>query len=413
MRVSLVAKYALRTLGRNARRTVLSVVGVGFGCAIALFLTSFMRGAMEIRVRSIAESGFGHLRFVPTGWSRSRDSRLRLPDWQTAMQRARAAPGVKLAIPHARSTGLLAFGTKVAGVELLGVDPEVEGMGNRLIRGLSEGRYLEPEDRGMTVIGQAIAERLDVELEDDLLLTVSRKGGEMSYAMLRIVGIISTGSRDLDAGLCHVHLQDVERFTGYPGVAEITLHIHDPSRVDGFVRELRPLLTDGQEVLTWKEVLPAQGGDSESDKAFMNLLIGIVAVVVTLGITSAQLTAILQRKREFAVLMALGMRGRQVIRLVLLEAAALGILGAAAGLLVATPAVYYTATTGIDFSGMMGGEVSISGVLFDPIFYSHMGFWLVPHALGVALASTLIAALYPAWYAVKTDPTSALSLREA
>jgi ABC-type antimicrobial peptide transport system permease subunit len=132
-----------------------------------------------------------------------------------------------------------------------------------------------------------------------------------------------------------------------------------------------------------------------------------------LGIASAQLTAILERRREFAVLMALGMKGIQVTRLVLVEAAALGVLGAVAGLLLAMPLVYYTATTGIDFSSFMGEETSMSGVLFDPVMYSDMGLWMIPHALFVALISTLIAALYPARYAVKTDPTSALSLREA
>ena len=91
----------------------------------------------------------------------------------------------------------------------------------------------------------------------------------------------------------------------------------------------------------------------------------------------------------------------------------MGLLGAGVGLLLAMPLVYYTATTGIDFSSLMEDEMSMSGVLFDPVMYSDMGLWMIPHALLIALISTLVAALYPAWYAVKIDPTSALSLREA
>jgi len=307
----------------------------------------------------------------------------------------------------------LAFGTRVAGVELLGVDPPAEQAISRIAQAMSEGRYLQSGDQGVTVIGRTIAERLEVELDDDLFLTVVREGGEMEYAMLRIVGIVNTGSRDLDATICHVTLEDVRQLTGLNGAGEITIALNELRDLDRMASALRTVIPEGDDVLTWKEVQPAQGADFESDKRFMNLFVGIVVVVVMLGITSAQLTAILERRREFAVLMALGMKSVQVTRLVFVEAAALGILGAAAGLLLAMPLVYYTATTGIDFSSFMGEAASMSGVLFDPVMYSDMGLWMIPHALFVALISTLIAALYPAWYAVKTDPTSALSLREA
>ena len=413
MSISLTTRFAVRTLGRSKRRTLLSVIGVGVGCGVALFLTAFMHGANEMRVQSIADSGFGHLRIAPGGWEKTRENDLRLQDWRKALDAVSAMEGVRVAAPHARSTALLAFGTRVAGVQLLGVDPPAEAALSRLVRAVSEGRYLKTGDEGVTVIGSTIAERLDVTLDDDLLLTVVGKGGQMAYAMLRIVGIAHTGSRDLDASICHVTLEDVERLTGLNGAGEITVTLRDLGDLDRAVSHLRTTIPEGDDVLTWKEVQPAQGADSESDKAFTNLFVGIVVIVVILGITSAQLTAILDRRREFAVLIALGMKGLQVTRLVLVEAAVLGVLGAAAGLLLAMPLVYYTATTGIDFGAVMGGETSISGVLFDPVMYSDMGLWMIPHALFVALASTLIATLYPAYYAVRTNPTSALSLREA
>lgn len=413
MKISLTTKFAVRTLGRSKRRTLLSVIGVGIGCAVALFLSAFMRGANEMRVQGIADSGFGHLRIAPGGWEKSRENALRLQDWRAELETVRAMEGIKVAAPHARSTALLAFGTRVAGVELLGVDPPVEQAISRIARAMSEGRYLQSGDRGVTVIGHTIAERLEVELDDDLFLTVVREGGEMEYAMLRIVGIVNTGSRDLDASICHVTLEDVQKLTGLDGAGEITITLDDLGKLDRTVSYLRTVIPEGDDVLTWREIQPAQGADSKSDQAFMNLFVGIVVVVVMLGITSAQLTAILERRREFAVLMALGMKGIQVIRLVLVEAAAMGILGAAAGLLLAMPLVYYTATTGINFSAIIGEGTSMSGVLFNPVMYSDMGLWMIPRALFVALISTLIAALYPAWYAVKIDPTSALSLREA
>ncbi len=280
MRVSLIMKFAVRTLGRSKRRTLLSAIGIGVGCAVALFITAFMRSGSEMRIRAIADSGFGHLRIAPSGWMKSRENKLRLSDWRDELQAARSMDGVRVAAPHTRTTVLLAFGTRVTGVQMLGVDPLAEKKLSCLIRAVQEGRYLRPGDRDVTVIGSAIAERLEVELEDDLFLTVVREDGNMEYAMLRIVGIVNTGSRDIDASICHVMLDDLERLSGFGGAGEITITLKDPSKIDETAAQLIDRTGGRNEILTWREIQPAQGADSASDKAFMNLFIGIVGVVV-------------------------------------------------------------------------------------------------------------------------------------
>jgi ABC-type lipoprotein release transport system permease subunit len=411
--VPLIAKYAVRTLGRNVRRTILSVVGIGVGVAITIFMTAFMRGSTQMRVRAIAESGFGHLTVANADWNVSRDDDLRLVNWSDELKAVRAVPGVKSAAPRSYATALLAFGTEVAGVEMLGVEPAAEQQLSRLARAVSKGRYLEDGDSGAAVVGSTIVDRLDVDLDDDLLVTVVDADGEMEYAMLRIVGIIDTGSREMDATICHVMLADVGRLTKLPGAGEISVMLDDPLQLTEMQRRVKEVIPQGDDVLTWIQVVPSQGGDYASDTGFMNMLAGTVMVVVVLGIAGAQLTAILERKREFAVLIALGMKSFQIVLLIALEAVVLAVLGGAAGLLLAWGPVHHTATVGLNFAAALGNDLSVSGVLFEPVIYSIPGPWVVPHAFLVALASTLIAGIYPALYALRTDPTSALSLREA
>ena len=412
MSAPLLTKFAIRTMGRNVRRTFLSVIGVGVGCAIALFMTALTTGSAEMRVRAISESGYGHMRIVPADWPLMRDNDLRLADWQSELETARLMDGVRAAVPHARTTALLAFGTRVLGLEMMGVEPETEYATNRIVRMIDEGRYLEPSDSGAAVIGSGVADRLEVELDDDLLLTVVDASGEMEYAMLHIVGIVNSGAKDIDVSICHVTLEEMEMLTGRTGAGEITITLDDPDALDTVAASLGASLPSDDAVMTWKEILPEQGGDFESDKAFMNMLSGIVVVVVILGIAGAQLTAILERRRELAVLTALGMKEWQLIVLIFFEAIAMGVLGAIAGLVMATPLIYYTANTGIDLRALMGGDFSISGVLLDPVMYSDMGLWMIPQAFLIGIVSMLFAAIYPAWFALRIDPTSALSLRE-
>ncbi len=412
MRISLAVKMALRSLGRNTRRTVLSVVGVGVGVAIALFINAFMRGGAHIRVRAISESGFGHIRLAPSSWLPSRTHELRLPDWDTLLAWAKARPEILVAAPHARTMALVAFGTKVTGVEILGVDPRAERALSRVARAVSRGRYLRDSDRGAAVIGSTIADRLDVDVDDDLMLTVVGAGGQLHYAMATVVGIIATGSRELDAGVCHMKLADLEELTGIPGAAEITIALRDVDALDRATKRYAREVGPGVAVLTWRDVVPSQGGDAASDRAFMRLVTGIVALVVLLGITSAQLTAILERRRELAVLMALGMKTREVSRAVFIEALAIGMLGTIVGLALGGPLVWWSASRGFDFSGVMGGDTNVGGVLFDPVIYPDAGPWVVPYGAALALASTALAAVYPAWHVARMHIPSVVSMRE-
>ena len=88
----------------------------------------------------------------------------------------------------------------------------------------------------------------------------------------------------------------------------------------------------GDEVLTWGEISPEFKGHLEQDNAVSRLVSGIILLIVVLGVASAQLAAVLERRREFAVLSALGMRSRTIVAVLLQEALAIGIASAVAGL---------------------------------------------------------------------------------
>jgi lipoprotein-releasing system permease protein len=146
----------------------------------------------------------------------------------------------------------------------------------------------------------------------------------------------------------------------------------------------------------------------EGDTAFINLMSAIVVLVVVLGITSAQLAAVLERRKEFAILTAVGLRARHLAGVLMLEALLTGVGGAVAAGLLGGPVAYWIATKGINIGELFGGEFAMEGVLFDPIIYGDFGPWIIPYALGVSIAGTLTAMIYPAWFAVRTNPADAL-----
>ncbi len=401
-------RYALRSVGRNTRRTALSVVGIGVGLALALFMESMNRGREELFSRTAAYSGAGHLRIVPGTWRLRRDPRLRLADARGALAAARGLKGAAVVAPRARAQVLLAMGSHVVAVEAVGVDPDTEPAAYRFVRKVAAGRYLKTGDAGTAVVGRAVADRLRAGLDDEVMATAVGRGGAIESTMLRIVGIVATGSEELDAGICQVTVGEVQRLTGLGGIGEVTVLLTDHKAVSAARAALARAIGGGDEVLTFADLSPEFKGHIEQDNATNRFVNGIILFIVFLGVASAQLAAVLERRREFAVLSALGMRGRRMVRLVLLEALALGVAGAGAGLALGLPLVWLFSTRGLDLSSFMGSGTSFQGIVIEPIIFGDFGPWIVPWVVVVALGATVLASLYPAWFAARTDPAAAL-----
>lgn len=411
--IPVTAKLAVRSLGRNVRRTLLSVGGVGLGCAMAVIVVSFIRGTTGIYARAAAETGAGHLRVAPEGWLSQREAKLRLADGEAALTAARALAGVSVAAPRARTQALLAMGSRVQSVELVGVEPSVEPRSYRFVRQVVAGRYLREGDRGAVVLGQELAVRLNVEVDDDLVATAVGKGGAMESTMLRVVGLTTAGSPDIDVTVAQVTLADVEQLTGLSRIGEVAVLLEDPKKAESAHAALAAALPPGNSVLTWDQVEPTLANHLKQDVGASRLYSGIATFLVLLGVASAQLSAALERRREFAVLSAIGVKPRQLVQQQLVEALVLGLVGAATALALSVPLVWWFAERGLELRWMFFGEqVTFEGVLMDPKVYTDFGPWLFGEVLVLSLVATLVASIYPAVFAARTDPATALRVAQ-
>lgn len=401
-------RYAMRSLARHARRTLLSIVGISVGCGLALMMESLTKGSSERFARMGAYAGAGHVRIVPADWPARRDPRLRLADWERTLAQARTLPGLEAITTRTRAQALVAMGTHVVPLEMVGVDADTEPGTYRFVQHVTHGRYLRASDRGAVVVGQAIADRLTAELDDEILVTVVGKTGDIESMLLTIVGLVSTGSEEIDATVCQVVRADLEQLTGVPGAGEVTLILDDWQAADAAKAILIDRLGGSDAVLTWGDINPEFKGHLEQDSAMSRVISMILLLVVMLGVASAQLAAVLERRREFAVLSALGMGSRTIVLILIEEALVIGLASAALGLALGVPVVWWMARNGLDLSAYMGSSYTFQGVILEPVIYGSFGMWTVWYVLGLAVVVTVLASLYPAWFATRTDPADAL-----
>jgi ABC-type lipoprotein release transport system permease subunit len=402
----------VRSVARNVRRTVLSILGIAIGCILALVMESLNRGRGELFARAGSASGLGHVRVVPANWRGRRDPRLRLADWRADLAAARALPGATVVAARVRAQVLLAVGSHVVPIEMEGVQPEVESRIFRYVQIVQQGRYLRPGDTGALVVGRAIADRLSADLDDEIVASTVGPGGDIQSALFHLVGIVSTGSDDSDTAVCQVGFADLERLTGFPGAGEVSIVLGDYRQTDRVRAILAAQVARGDEVMTLSELAPDIEGHFKQDAALTRFVSGIILLIVLLGVASAQLAAVLERRREFAVLSAIGMSGGRMVRLIVQEALLLGGGGAVLALAGGLPLIWRLAHTGLDFRRYLGSSYAFQGVLFDPVIFGDFGIWIVPYVFAVAIVCTVLASLYPAWYASRTDPAVALRVAQ-
>jgi ABC-type lipoprotein release transport system permease subunit len=174
-----------------------------------------------------------------------------------------------------------------------------------------------------------------------------------------------------------------------------------------YAATLAPALEAPQlQVLTWQEMNQVLLDAAQMSTGFMSMLNLVVLAVVAVIIANTLLMAVFERFREMGILASLGMKGRQILAMFMLEALTLGVVGILLGVLVGSIGVGYFAKYGLAI-----GETANVGSATMPLSTVIYAEFPTQEMISLSLMSlfiTLLAALYPAWLASRLEPIEAL-----
>ena len=257
-----------------------------------------------------------------------------------------------------------------------------------------------------------MAEKLNLRLGKKLIVTVTDKDGELASELLRVSGIFETGDRAADSGIALVPLGRAQKVLAYgdDGASFVAVYVDDLRRVKGVMQSLTAKYAANREieVLSWRTTQADLSGLIAVDRLFNYLIQFLVGLVIAAGIMNTMLMSVLERTREFGIMMAVGMNPGNVIRLVLIEAFWLGCLGLVLGVLISAPWFVYMSRVGIDLSQFVGEDYSAGGVVVDPVMkmrlFKESGYAI----LASVFTLTMAASVYPAYRAGKVLPVETL-----
>ncbi len=403
-------KLALRNLFRNKRRTVLTVAAIAFGLSMMLWTVNFQKGSYAAMIRLGVSSMAGHVVVQAQGYQDDKEVTLVVDDVAgiSATLASEFPDGV--VAPRIAMGGLLMSTTTSTGAALNGLDPAAEVQVQDLHTKVVAGEWFSGDDREI-IIGQVMADTLGVEPGDKLVFMGQNGTDEVQSRMFRLRGVYRTGANQIDGRLAYCHLGAAQELLDRGDVAHmVTLHLDDPKASFVAADRAAVLLGDGVDVRDWKEALPELSGMIQMDRASGDVMMAIIGLIVAFGVLNTLLMSVLERTREFGVMLSLGMKPAQLARLVLLEGMVLGIIGALVGLLLGVAFSYHAVYVGIDYAAFAGegGAMEMEGIVLDSVLKGQWDPLRMSYYLIAGVIFCVLSAIYPAWSISRLQPVQAM-----
>jgi lipoprotein-releasing system permease protein len=339
----------------------------------------------------------------------------RLDDWRGIAERTAAAPGVVSVAPFVEGRGMIVAGERSSAVDLRAVQPDAERRVSALERNLSGrgfGELVSGEWR--ILLGRGLAEKLRVAAGDGVLVviaqgTVTPAGVIPRMRRFTVAGFIDAGMYEFDQGLALVHLDDARRlFRLGDAVTGLRYAFDDPGAAGERIRAIAESLEGRYYISDWSR---RQGNFFRSlqvTKSIMFFVLLLVVAVAAFNIISTLVMVVKEKRADIAILRTLGGSPRDMLSIFMTQGSVIGLLGTAVGvglgLLVAA-----------NVTAIAGGLESLTGLtLVDArvYFISELPSEIRPGDVvliaTVALALCILATLYPAWRAARTQPAESL-----
>jgi len=419
-------KIGWRNLWRNPRGTLLTALALGLGLALLLISLGLLDGGHEQMVADGVRLGTGHVVIQSKGFQDSGSQELLLPaSAVSTVEKLLSSAPMKLLVrgvsPRLVATGLLSSAANTTGVRIIGVIPRQERTVSLIPRRIIAGTYLDDDKPSGVVIGSELARKLEVKVGSKVVLmtqpvrqpgTVARNGagGDMQSTLLRVSGIFRTGLQAVDTNIIHLPLPVAQTLLELPGqqVTQIILILGRDGDSPLVAKAVRKQLTGAPvEVLTWRESMPMLAQILRLDHAFNYIMNGVILATVGLGILNTILMRVLERRYEFGVCKALGLRPLQLAVMIVGESLALTAMSITLGLLLGLSVQHYFATAGLDLRWVLRPSLN-PALVFDPILYSRLSLDRIVWSVCVVFMMATILSFYPAFKAARTKLPDAL-----
>lgn len=384
---------ALRNLMRHRRRTAMGLLAISAGVVAMLFAGGFIEWSKWFLRETTIMAHLGHVQLVKKDFFQSGEAdpfAYILEEEADLLAQIEALPEVETITPRLGFSGLISFDDVSIAVLGEGVDPQREAAVSKQLT-IVTGEGLSAQQKNGIIIGKGLAESLDVQAGDTVVLLVSPEGGGLGAADAVILGTFQTSNKAYDDVSIRIPIDMARRLLRTEGAHKWVILLDDTEQTMPTLDKLRAAFSSRTdlEFVPWSDLADFYNKSAKLFAAQLNVIWAVIAIIIVVSISNTLIMNVVERTAEIGTLMALGLRQQRILALFVSEGFMLGCLGGLIGAMIGLALGAAVSAIGIPLPPAPGMDFPVRGEI--------MVTWSL--AIGgtlLGILATLAASIYPA-----------------
>ena len=353
--MNIVLRLAWRNLWRQPRRTWLTIGAMVFSNALLVFMISIQFGMYDLMIDNTLQAFTGHMQVQAPGYKDDLKMRQVVPNADELAADLRKSLKLETISARGSAFALASSEERSYGLQIFGVDPNHEALVSSIPGLVKSGRFLNDLSAAEIVVGKVLAKNLRVGLGDEITLLGSGRDGSFAAGVVIVAGIFDSGVPDMDRSIAEIPLgyfQDI--FYMERAGHQVVITTPDLAAIEQVKLEVESLLPVDSDLVVhdWDALQPGLKQAIQADISSAFFMYGVLVVLVAFSVLNTQLMSVLERTREFGIVMSLGLTPGRLGRLVILETIMMGLIGMLLGALVGGLVTVWFGWNGFSYPGM-------------------------------------------------------------
>ena len=403
-------KIAWRNLIKRPIHTAILMMAIIAGTFTLVLFLALSQGFFVLMVNTIVDSYMGHIQIHKKDYLLKRDVKMLVPHSEKILEVISKNPHITGCSPRIVCQGLVSSAEKTMSGIVYGIDPKKESTISDIQSKVTKGKILEADDIRGIFIGEALAEKLKVDIGEKVVVMAQDTGGEMNSALFRVRGMFKSGSKDFDKANSYITIKGAKQLLGIENnYHEIAIRLDKNENVPLIKSFLQEKLYNNDEIRnngivveSWKDLSPMLAQQIDMFEGVKYIWFFIIYTALAFGIINAFFMEIFDRIKEFGIMMSLGTSPFRIFLMLMLESLLLGLIGSALGIVISFVVINFILGNSISF----GSGMEYMGISNDiPLIVTAKAAWGCFFWTAVAVVAST---LYPAIRAAMFRPVEAM-----
>jgi putative ABC transport system permease protein len=395
---------AMRSVLRQGRRTMIAIGAVSFGVVAMILAAGFIEWLMEGMRESTIKSQLGHIQIVRPGYVERGTSDpfgFMIEGEDATRAQVESSPGVKVVAPRLSFNGLASKGENTFAFLGQGVSARAEAVLSSSVT-ITRGRNLSPDGVNEMILGRGLAVNLEANVGDTIVLLTTTASGNINAIEAPVVGLFNSVSKEYDDSALRMPIALAQQLVKVDGAQQWLVLLDNTDTTDAKIAELRKQLPGSSlELVPWYQLADFYNKTKDLFASQVNVVRLIILLIIVLSISNTLSMSVMERVSEIGTCMALGLTRQRILRIFVSEGLMLGVVGGGLGVVVGCLLAVGISAVGIPLPPPPGMEQGFDGEI-------RLTFGIVAQAMGVAVISSFVSSLYPAWRASRMNIVDAL-----